>query len=451
MSKSAYWLVKKRVMRGVGANAYGQLVTIAVQLLSVPLFLHYWGVDTYGEWILLSAIPAYLSLSDVGFSSVAGNRMAMLIAKEDQLSALGVYQSGWLLILIISTFVWCIVAVTLNCFNPANILGIKFIQSKDVPAILWLLASQVLISLQGGMLSAGFRSIGKYSTGVICSTTTRLGEWTLAALALVSGGGAVHIALAFLSARLVGTFISWLILRKEASWLSIGFSYARKQVISELLKPSIAFMAFPIGLALSLQGVVIVIGLTLGAASVTLFTLYRTLSRLLIQVATTINQAVWAEISVAYGKDNFELMQKLNRKSYSFSFWFGLVGVLVVGLLGDFLIKIWTHSSVSPNSTLLWILLAGAYVNMLWQSNWVLLMATNNHSRISVAFVITSVLTLLSAYAFASFGIESMAAVAFVTELPIFMYAVRGGVIISHDAMIPFLISPFGKLGRGYI
>ncbi|MEI8158789.1 MAG: hypothetical protein WCH60_18160 [Burkholderiales bacterium] len=63
--------LKVKLLRNLGANPYGQLITIAIQLVSVPLYLHYWGVALYGEWLILSAIPAYLALSDIGFVSVA--------------------------------------------------------------------------------------------------------------------------------------------------------------------------------------------------------------------------------------------------------------------------------------------------------------------------------------------------------------------------------------------
>jgi hypothetical protein len=55
-----------RISLGLGANLFGQVVTVAIQLLSLPVFLHFWSLSRYGEWLMLSAIPAYLSAVDVG-------------------------------------------------------------------------------------------------------------------------------------------------------------------------------------------------------------------------------------------------------------------------------------------------------------------------------------------------------------------------------------------------
>ena len=73
--------VRARVIRNLGANGVSQIVNIIVQLCSVPLFLRFWGVTLYGEWLTLSAIPAYLAMSDLGFASVAANDMTMRVAR----------------------------------------------------------------------------------------------------------------------------------------------------------------------------------------------------------------------------------------------------------------------------------------------------------------------------------------------------------------------------------
>ncbi len=72
--------VTRRILHGLGANAYGQLVVIVIQLAGVPILLHAWGMQLYGEWLILAAIPIYLSMADLGFSLSAGNDMTARMA-----------------------------------------------------------------------------------------------------------------------------------------------------------------------------------------------------------------------------------------------------------------------------------------------------------------------------------------------------------------------------------
>jgi hypothetical protein len=65
----------RRIKHGFGANVYGQMVIVIIQLAGVPILLSAWGTQVYGEWLILASIPTYLSMADLGFSQSAGNDM----------------------------------------------------------------------------------------------------------------------------------------------------------------------------------------------------------------------------------------------------------------------------------------------------------------------------------------------------------------------------------------
>src|SRR5579863_7074061 len=94
--------VARRLVRGFGAAALGPIVTTIVQLVSVPVLLHYWGTVKYGDWLLLSAIPSYLTLSDLGFGDASGSDMTMRVASGDRQGALETFQSSWVLLSLVS-------------------------------------------------------------------------------------------------------------------------------------------------------------------------------------------------------------------------------------------------------------------------------------------------------------------------------------------------------------
>src|ERR1700729_1518382 len=111
-----------RLLLGLGANAFGQVVTIAIQILSLRIFLSYWDATKYGTWILLSTVPSYLTMADVGMVSVAGNKMMMAMARNDVDEANEIFQTAQLFLSIacVCLFV-CIVPVTQFWPMPAYI------------------------------------------------------------------------------------------------------------------------------------------------------------------------------------------------------------------------------------------------------------------------------------------------------------------------------------------
>jgi len=437
--------LKSKLLRNLGANAYGQLITIIIQLASAPLFLHYWGVELYGEWLILSAIPAYLSLSDIGFASVAANDMTMRVARGDKNGALQVYQSIWIFISGMSVLVGGVIALIIYAAPIVSIFSITHLSATQTQLILIALMLYVLFGLQSGVFSAAFRASGRYAYGTVLGNTVRLVEWFGSMVAVVLGGSVLSIALVTLAVRLLGLVIMWFVLRRHERWLSLGIKWASSQKIRELFKPAVAFMAFPLGLALCLQGMVLVIGMTLGSAAVVIFSAYRTLTRFLVQIITMLNQAVWPEISAAYGAGKMDLVNQIHRKGSAVTFWITLAVVTTLGFIGEWIIGIWTRHAFEQNHTLLLLMLSTTFLNVLWQTSWVVLMATNKHEKIAVVFVASSVCSILiSALIVPVFGINGAAVVLAFAEIPLMVYVINCALTQLGDSWLIYLKAVVG-------
>lgn len=426
--------IKSKLLRNFGANAYGQVVTVLIQLVSVPLYLGHWGVALYGEWLILSAIPAYLALSDIGFASVAANDMTMKVARKDERGALCVYQSVWVLISCIAVVVGILLALLAVFFPVHDRLSIEHISSFNTQLILMLLVAYVLVGLQGNVLNAAFRSIGRYAFGTALGNTARLIEWAATMFALWLGYGVVGIALAMLVVKVAGVFAMWIVLNRETPWLKLGVQQASFTEIKRLWRPAVAFMAFPLGLALSLQGIVLAIGMTLGAAAVVMFSVYRTLTRLLVQIITLLNHSAWPEISAAYGANKIDLVARLHRSFSSLTFWLGLCSVVMLSGTGEWMIRAWTRHAFQQNQVLLVLMLLTAFLNVMWQTSWVVLMATNQHQKITAVFLLLAVGCLTLSYLIApALGIDGIGMILAAFELPMLYIAIDRALVVLND------------------
>src|SRR5438034_5989467 len=59
------------------------LLSVGLQLISVPICLKYWGKETYGSWLALYATFMLVRSLDTGFVSYVGNKLNNLY-HEDQ-------------------------------------------------------------------------------------------------------------------------------------------------------------------------------------------------------------------------------------------------------------------------------------------------------------------------------------------------------------------------------
>ena len=261
----------------VGANAYGQGVTLIVQLVSTPALLAAFGVKTYGLWLIVSAFPNYIALADLGFSSAAANAITLSAARGEQDEARAIFQSTLALNLLtaaaILTLALGATALAPNSFIPS----IPPTTRGEVREVCALQAAQVTATLCCGAILSGFISTGRYAFGVFLSSTARLTETT----ALVFGALALHSLVAaaalMLVARLCALVTTASFALRGAPWLRIGFQHARIARVRQLAGPALAVTALPIAFAVNLQGLILAIGATLSLEAVATFAATRTL------------------------------------------------------------------------------------------------------------------------------------------------------------------------------
>jgi len=60
------------VRKNLSATLYSNVSYIGGQFLLVPFYLHFWGAERYGWWLVLYAIPACFTFLDAGVSTGLG-------------------------------------------------------------------------------------------------------------------------------------------------------------------------------------------------------------------------------------------------------------------------------------------------------------------------------------------------------------------------------------------
>lgn len=384
-----------RLISGFGANAYGQVVVIITQILGVPLLLHFWGTQMYGEWLILSAIPTYLSMIDLGFSQSAANDMTARVARGDHKGALSIFQS-------LSALVYGIILVCL-IMSGLMVLILPFgkwmhissLSVIDTRWILWLLAASVLIHLADGVNHAGYRSHGEYAFHSFFNYSALLLQQLAIWVTAVLGYGPVIAALTMLVIYVLNTSFMNISLFRRHRELAPGFRYAEWTQLKTLIKPAIANMAIPLANAINIQGMVLVVGNILGPVMVVTFSTLRTLTRFAIQMVYSISHAFEPEMATAWGNEDKKLLQKLYINNMRLSFWSSLGLAIILFITGGWVVSVWTHSQVVIDRGLFNFLLMSAVASSIWYGGLNLLKAGNRHIRASFWYVFASLVAIL--------------------------------------------------------
>ena len=380
--------MKRRIIAGMGANSFGMAITISIQLASLPLYLHYWSTSTYGVWLMLSAVPSYLSMADVGMVTAAGNKMTMAMGKGNVTEANRVFQSAQMFMVIVCGSL-ALLVVPLVLWAP-----LPGLNNLDQRVALSAMSLSVLFSLFGGLSDALFKSTERYATSSMLSNYVRLGEWLGYMAGLMMVGSFAAVAVAGLAMRLIGIVAGMMLANKGSHGLSWGMYAADRIELRTMVKPAVAFMAFPLANALSFQGVTLLVGALFGPVVVALFNTYRTIARVAVQVTAILSHAVWPEFSRLFGQGDMTAVQRLYRLTALLGAAQSLLLSLVIYFISPWMLRIWTHGAIEFVPALMLLMLLYAAIGGIWHIPRVLLMATNQHINLAYWSLASGLLTV---------------------------------------------------------
>lgn len=379
-----------RVLRGVGANGYSQVVTIAVQLLSVPIFISAWSLEQYGQWLLITAIPAYLAVTDFGIVVVAGNKMTMLVAEGKHREALGVFHSAQVFLAISGGSVLVLSAVIL-------IPPVLAPFDQETRLTLLVLIASLILGQVGGLGEAVLRATSRFATGVVLSATSRFAEWLGYLGGLYLGGSFISVALGGLAGKALVTALLLITAHRGQRIFTYGYSRAARSDLKALLTPALGFMTVTATNALTIQGFTILAGIFLGPSSVVVFNTYRTLSRLSVQASSALSHSVWPEFSRIFGSSDQQKLKQVYRRT-GFSGALLAIGIsATTWFLAPQFLSLWTHGQVDFMAFLMMLFCLYSAVVGAAHTPRVLLMATNTHFSLARWGAVVSLMSILTA------------------------------------------------------
>jgi O-antigen/teichoic acid export membrane protein len=363
-----------------------------------------------------------------------------MVARDDREGALRVFQSCWWLISIICIATIVLLSGALYYLPAARLLKLTHIGETDTKWIIFYLGVSFLFGQLEQLLQSAYRSIGRYPFGAFLKTLFSLAAFASTIVAVVLGCGPRVTALVFAATNIICTIVLCVLVNRDIPWIKYGWSHASFSEIRKLARPAFAYMGFPMGNALSIQGSLLAVGYALGPVAVVVFSVARTVSRVALQMVQMVNSTFEPEMSIAFGAGNYELTRTLLRRACQLALLVALGIVVVMLTLGPWFLTHWTSGHVPPSRPLLSILLLVVVFYALWSTSATLMTSTNQHQRLATYYILGTSLTCVLCYFFArTWGLYGAAASLLVSEIVMNLYVVPACLSIAHDTLPAFL------------
>lgn len=434
--------IRQRIYLALAAGAFGQIVTIGSQILLTPLYFLQWGAAKYGEWLLISTIPAYLVMADFGIGSAAGNEMIMRAGAGDYEGAQKTFRGAIRICGLVSIGVMTIsILVGVICLW-LHIPETSFINPGESAILIFLFGLGVCLSFFLGTISTGFRCCGKNATGLFLSNVSRLIETLATALVLWLDFSPVLIGSTGLIVKMIFGIPQVLLLRSYSPWLFTPKYSADHTIVKRLIKPSLAFFAFPVGNAIALQVPLLVLGAVFGSTSVAIFSALRTVARIPIQMVNVFNASIWPEMATAYGSGNLALLRKLHQNSWIMTMLLVTSSSIGIAFFGEFIVNTWLHKQGLYNEFVLHGLLLVSLFFSVWGVSSIVLSSMNSHAKMSIYYLAVNIIGSFVSYFIAIYlGIQGFIYCLILVELVTVMVILPMALDVSKDSLRNFISS----------
>jgi O-antigen/teichoic acid export membrane protein len=163
--------------------------------------------------------------------------------------------------------------------------------------------------------------------------------------------------------------------------------------------------------------VTLVVGALAGTAAVALFTSYRTIARVAVQVTGMFSHALWPEFGRLFGHGGPQALEKLFRHSALLSAVQALALSVLLYFVSPYLLRVWTHGRIEFEPSLMVWMLAYAAISGIWHVPRVLLLSTNQHIGLAGWSLAAGSLSVALAFAFGqAWQVEGVAAAMLTAE-----------------------------------
>jgi len=432
--------LRGRILKVGAAKSLEIALVTVVRFVSVPLFLHAWGAELYGEWLVLYSFLVYLTLGNLGFSQAAANEMTMSVASGDRPQASITYQSTLVLTVLISVFILSASVLVTYTLPLHAWLRFSHISTATLRVVVLLFVGYVIASFMIRLILAAYRCEGVYHRGLLYVNSGLLLEFLALTVVLLAQGSVTLVATSMIIIRWLTVLGMARDTQRLFPWLRLRINDARKTEFQRLLGPSLSFAAFPAGSTLINQGAIMAIAAQLGPVAVVLFSSLRSLTNLVTRLFELVNQPLFPEASMAWAGNDLSLLRKLHRISCRASLWLGITSVLGLLTVGPWIFRIWTRGAIPLPISLLWGFVLVMLLRSLWYTSFVIPSAINKHRRLTLAYLIAAAIGLAVSAALVSMSLVGVLAGFILVELTMIAMVIPQSLRLTQDTTRAFLL-----------
>ncbi|MBE8719323.1 hypothetical protein C4F40_01085 [Sphingobacterium sp. Ka21] len=404
---------------------FGMGLSFLNQIAMVPFLILIWGVEKYADWILITALSSFFTMSNMGLNQATNNEFVLKYQQKDVAACSKLLSNSLFFILLMCSICLSLSSIISFFFGFKNILNTTVFDGTETNVLFILLLLNIFLKMYGGVYNGIYRVQSYSHLSAMIDNVVQLSGIFILFFGIWLQINVILIMIAYN----IPAFLAILYRHYHSQkWFKFSFSFQELDwsVFKSLIRPSIAFMLVPLGLAVSNQGLVFVVNALFGSTILVAFTTTRTLVNFLRSLINVFGNSVYPEISNSYSRKDTNTMNKVYYRSLIITFLVSIIAVIVLMFAGKPIYLEWTKHALVFHEVFFKGMLLVLFISCSWNLSSTVLLATNNHFSFTVVFLVTQILGVGFVYIFLLIYpyIEVIPLVLFLTEFSLLIFTI---------------------------
>jgi O-antigen/teichoic acid export membrane protein len=391
--------IKNRIVKSIRYGIFFQLISAGNQILLLPIFLYFWGLEKYGVWLVIVVISSWFSLLDFGMGHYLPNKLSKLKNRE-KIKEYSYILQMLVPLFLIKSIIFIIIGVIISYPISYGIISsaTEILANNTVQESLAVLFS---INIFQSLLN--FSALIYVSSNDYHKASYRRNQIAILNLFLIPVGLYFHadyldIAVIMFVNHLMIEALSLVEVFKYYKFGQFKLLKPRVKIIKKYYQESIWFLGVKL-YAIGYQSIpVMLLQMFTSATVVVLFSTHGTLVNTTLQFKQLTDGIVWRESSILFALNKIKSISNLYFFIQKITLYFSLLVSLVVLTYGGEIFLYWLNGEVEFDYLLMGLMLVVALVQIPWTSAETVLLSKNE-----AQFIVISKVMYLFLYAFLGF------------------------------------------------
>ncbi len=390
--------VYKSIFKNYLANGVGMGINFLSQIALVPMFIAFWGVSQYADWILITSFTLFFNLTDVGLNTVSNNEFVMRYHRKEYGMCVKLQVNMFVFIAVVGLALTALAAAVAWIWGYNDMLGITVFTRTETSVVFVLLIAKIFIKMYGAVYHGIFNALSRAHILIMLNNVALLGELAILFLGLWFKMEIIPLAVVYC---LPVTFSAIYKHIDSQRRFRVEFSFRQFDpvLLRSIIRPSLESMAMPIGYALQNQGMIFVVNSLLGPVVLLSFTTMRTAVNFLRSITNMVTYSASPEISVAYGRGDLHTLKQVYHRAIVITMALVTALFVLLAIFGKPVYLAWTHNEVAFDPVFFYGMLVLLLISCSWICGATILGSTNQYRRYSVFFMLSIAAGVVLSYA----------------------------------------------------